>query len=367
MFLAFLANLNLKPMEAQYLDTFYKMLTKFKNEDVHYILTEEYLEEYEDVGANCLINYKDIDFDKLNKTVFPVPGIQRTELPLAYKLKQYNTEFNSQIFQQLKYDVPTLPVEAIIAWVNNTTLKAYSDRTGIPLIHNELGALRPGLWKDSIYLDFSGVNSNTEFEMRFNNFKKIASSLSLLSHEELLDLVALDNKVVFGIYNNRGKSDKIGLALQVERDSNLLMYNNNWTTIDLVNSAYLQCGRDNLLIKNHPHATMQHGGDFEFAESSRELLERSKMIITINSSMGFEAMLLGKEAGILGRNPFASLQNLVDYELLLALNFAVVSYLVPANLLFNKEYYKFRIDCKDEKELYINGLDNWKNYDKIII
>jgi hypothetical protein len=42
-----------------------------------------------------------------------------------------------------------------------------------------------------------------------------------------------------------------------------------------------------------------------------------------------------------------------------ALNFAIFSYMIPAKLLYNKEYYLYRLECFDELELYRKGMDLW--------
>ena len=367
MILSWLSNLNLKCTEAQYLDTFYKMLKYTNNEDIHYAITEEYLKEYKDTWANTLLDYDSIDFGKINKTILPIPAEQKMFLPLKDKLRLYNKNTNESIYKQLEQDIKIKDhIDFIITWINNKTLSKYAKGKNIPLIHNELGPLRPNLWKDSIYLDFSGVNSNTEFEVRFQNFMKVSDKLNLLPYEELLDLVALDKEKVFEIHNNRNKSDKVGVALQVARDSNLLMYSDGWDTISLLSYVYEKYGKENLLIKNHPYSDLQQTGDFEFANTSIELLMRSKKVITINSSMAFEAFLLDKDVEILGNNPFKCIVNLKGEEKLKALNFAVISYLLPSYLLFNKEFYNFRINCKDEFTIYNEHLKSWKNYDKLI-
>lgn len=358
MFLAFLANKNIRPMKAQYLDTFYKMLVNFKNEDIHYVLTEEYLEEYKGVWANCLIDYKNINFNELNKTIIEVPN--NFDKPLKNQVINYNVKFNEKLCKDLLEIYNTEDIHCIISWMNNATVRAFAEATNLPLIHNELGALRPNLWKDSIYLDFQGVNHNTEFEERLICFSKIVDKIELLSQEDLIKLVAKDKSTALNIYNNK-TCDKVGVALQVSTDSNLLMYSNGWGIDDIISYAYNKYGKENLLIKNHPFSMLQfEHKDFAFVNTPEELLMRSKKIITINSSMAFEAMLLGKEVEIIGDNTFKLLTQLEGMSKLATLNFAVISYLVPANLLFNKDYYNFRINCNDEVTLFNEGLVNWK-------
>ena len=100
-----------------------------------------------------------------------------------------------------------------------------------------------------------------------------------------------------------------------------------------------------ILIRNHPLASMQYtstkslgNGVIDNSENSLVFDSKCKKIMTINSSVALEAMIMGREAEILGDSPFKEMAKMGEDEKLLALNFAVFSYLVPDKLFGNKEY-----------------------------
>ena len=80
----------------------------------------------------------------------------------------------------------------------------------------------------------------------------------------------------------------------------------------------------------------------------------------MNSSVGLEAILLGREAKIFGDSPFKNVCNMEEETKLLALNFTIFSYLIHRNFLFNEDYYDFRLSCiGDEKAIYLGNMERF--------
>ena len=136
---------------------------------------------------------------------------------------------------------------------------------------------------------------------------------------------------------------------------------------DVVNIAAKDFN-NSLIVRNHPLSSIGYIrpaslglGQIDSSKDSLEFIGKCKRIYTLNSSVAFEAMLLGREVKIFGDNPFRSLQFLKDEELTIALNFAVFSYLIPLSRLYNDEYYNMRIQCKDEEYIYNEGQRYWLN------
>ena len=153
---------------------------------------------------------------------------------------------------------------------------------------------------------------------------------------------------------------KCGVALQVDVDTNMIAYNEGWTSADAINKAMKKYGQ--VLIRNHPSSSMQFAvakslgnGVIDKSKNSLEFISKCEKMLTINSSVGFEALLLGKEVEILGDNPFAQIPKMNNEDKILALNFAIFSYLMPRKYWGNNEYYNFRITEKDEEVLYNKG------------
>lgn len=338
MYLSFLSKIDLGWQIAQTQPVLDFQLNRFNNDEIKYIITDNHKHP------------ENINFEIIN------PVIQKE--PTSESFKKWALKPNVDLYNQLQ-KIDLTGIRAGFLWCNNYTFKDYLNRNGIPVIHNESGSLRCPDWKPSNYFDFSGVNANTEFEKRCTNFIKTYKG-ELLSQEELIDLVALDKNLIDIFRKSKKNKGKVGIALQVCDDSNILGYANNYTNIQLVNYFIKKYGWDNCLIRNHPNARLKYVKDNHDHLSKLEFLDSIDTLCTINSSMAFEAALLGKNAEILGKSPFSFLYSLNEKDKLKSLNFAVISYLIPYGFLYDKEYYNFRLECFDETELFRAGLENWK-------
>jgi len=372
MFLAFLNHYDIRPVDAQYLWVFYCMLHKFDNKDITYIINEDYKKQYtpqerwemqpEIAKKQFYIPPAILDFDKIKHIIGD--KITISDNP-SKNLRHYIKQQISEIIGLPEPDFCN--VKAGLTWVNNKTFEDKCKKYNIPVIHNEFATLRTPIYKDTFYFDFKGVNGNTEFNKRFEIFKNSINSSLLLSVEELIHLVTKPefvNKLI-EIYKNKSKRKyACGIPMQVANDTNVIAFSNGWSNIDLITYSIKKYGRKNTLLRNHPGCVLKatdrpcdkfdEGYCFEF-------LDNVDHVTTINSSVGFEAVLLGKTVEYLGESPFNIANHLSSEDLLYFLNFAIVSYIVPIKYLFNKDYYIYRLECFDEKELFTSGLENWKN------
>lgn len=370
MFLTFLNHYDIRPVTAQYLWVFYCMLHRLGTENVAYVLNEDYKKRYtpqdrwemkpEIAVKNFYAPPENIDFDKIKH--FVGEKITVSDNPSA-NLRHYIRKYDPAILGNADLN----GVKASLTWVNNKTFEETCRRNNIPCIHNEFAVLRAPVYKDTFYFDFKGVNGNTEFRSRFEGFKKFVGTSRLLSQEELIRLVAKPEFVdaLVDVYRDRSKKQyACGIPLQVANDTNAIAYSNGWSNIDLITYAIKKYGRRTTLLRNHPACVMKatdrpcdrfdEGNCFEF-------IDRIDHVATINSSVGFEAVLLGKTVEYLGESPFDIVNSLSEDELLPFLNFAIISYIVPNKFLFNREYYLYRLECFDENELFSFGLESWMN------
>ena len=124
-------------------------------------------------------------------------------------------------------------IEAILTWCNCPSLSAAAEEKGIPVVHLELGPLRWPQYRPTAYLDFSGVNGNTEVERRYleSGFRPGAG----------LDIEALRR---FFYQAGDGETPAarfdLGVALQVEDDSNLLAFGHGFDNQSLLVYAHLR-------------------------------------------------------------------------------------------------------------------------------
>ena len=254
--------------------------------------------------------------------------------------------------EQLKevYDI-----KAVVLWSNCPSVKKIANQHHIPVIHNEMGPLREPTYQPTCYFDFSGVNGNTESQTRFNEFNKTENSSPVMGR---LALLSLFSNIVKPI--RKFDEFEIGVPLQVEDDSNIIAFSNGFNNHELID--YAQSFSKKVLIRKHPYGRANYNG-IEHEDKTltpQEFIYLCERIITINSSVGLEAILLGKSSEILGDSPFKfASQN--NESLAKKISFILLNYLIPFNFLFNKEYYDWRISLPSEMEIRDKHLNYYLN------
>lgn len=251
-------------------------------------------------------------------------------------------------------------IKAVVLWSNCPSVKKIANNHQIPVIHNELGPLREPIYLPTCYFDFSGVNGHTEAARRFENYESKNDKYANFGRVALLSLFIKDLKPIrnFDEY-------EIGVPLQVEDDSNIIAYSNGFNNAEVINYAKSQA--EKVLVRKHPYGRIDYR-DIESGSEDltpQEFIALCKKIITINSSVGFEALLWGKAGEILGDSPFS----FINYEsegFIYSLRFALLHYLVPFDFLFNIDYYDWRIAQPDEDSIaekhlyyYLNLKHGW--------
>lgn len=379
-YLAYFNHYNIRQCTAQYLDAFYRCLENLPL-DTKYIINNDYLKKYNncwrwEVGK---VEQRWGNYDELFKRI-------KAENMLIMKKPEelVNSAAPSEIlYRTVNEVIPTQKetilkaiegnnINAGVTWVNNACFKETLEEFGIPVIHHELGPLRATTYISTAYMDFSGVNGSTEFNERFNEFLKIATEVPILSRKELLRIVSPENyRRLWEILENRDYTYDIGVGLQVEVDTNLLLYNNGYNWMDPILQARGET-KKKVLVRPHPLAgfMMKSDGKLEIddlKENAVEFINKCKKIYCLNSSVGFEAMLLGREAKIFGDSPFREMCNMNEDMKLKALNFAVFGYLIPMDLLFNDTYYKFRLANRgNEKAIYLDNMKRLLRNEKVV-
>lgn len=211
--------------------------------------------------------------------------------------------------------------ELVFCWNFDGLLKQSCKQKGVSVYFNELGVSRypnPMVY----YSDPAGVNSTSSFL----DFWKEFEYFSLSEHEKTIARLTLGK-----VQNNYRKitdtrkkyfkqqlnvsqfSSLILIVLQVEDDSNIVAGSDYSTMQEFVDHCLsLECkGNVGFVVKKHPGQLDckidAHGRgvvvENEFA--TEELVELVDVVFTINSSLGFEARVAGKEVFVFGKAPYA--------------------------------------------------------------
>ena len=368
-YLVYLNNYNIRQCRAQYLWVLYEILSH--DLDAHFILTEEYLRDYnkENSWEVRQAEEKYGSFKKLisklkpeNYTVMKKPEeLIDTKIPSKLLFETYFYAIPTQV-ETIEKVLEEKDIKAGITWVNNRGFKGVLENHGIPTIHHELGPLRPPTYISTVYLDFCGVNGDTEFDRRFEEFLKISNEVPILSRKELIRVVSPENyNKLYKVLENKERKYEIGVGLQVEVDTNLIIFNRGCSWIDPVLRAKADSA-GKVLVRPHPLAGYIMKPDIrldidDIKGNPINFINKCDKIYCLNSSIGFEAMLLGREAKIMGESPFRSMCDMDESTKLKALNFAIFGYLTSRELLFDETYYEFRLANKgNEKEIYLDNM-----------
>jgi len=187
-----------------------------------------------------------------------------------------------------------------------------------------VGPLRAPLYRPTAYLDFSGVNANTEAEPRYSRLPPVDAAICA---------DRLRRFFLSGVLPPKDPIGRIGLALQVEDDSNLVAFGNGFDNQAAAVYVRLTHGDEGpIAIRAHPGSLFKIRGAswFETDESydSMEFIQRCKRIVNVNSSLGLEAVLLGTPVTVLGECSYKFILDVADEkERLARLAFYLFAYL----------------------------------------
>ncbi|ESS15154.1 putative teichuronic acid biosynthesis glycosyltransferase TuaH [Betaproteobacteria bacterium MOLA814] len=358
---------------APYLWMFYKFLLSTKG-DLHFFAHKDYLKdaaswaesdrwEFQE-GSQRNLGYEiptsvqlaevscslmsDEIFDKIlaSSKGNPLKAFEKILSEVVYELSEfYDVEL--EVMSKSKH------VKAILTPINCPSLQYVARERGIPLIHFELGPLRRPGYIDLAYFDFNGLNDKSEFTDRFHRFKstlptKNAADLSSVRRQYLSGDSWLSKPVA------RAAKFDVGVILQIEDDTNLIASSNGYSNQALIAYSKIKFSSKLVAYKAHP------GSFFDFKiekggvayNSGTDFLFDCDSILTINSSMGFEALLWEKQVNIVGHAAYASIAVISDEDdRNLALSFFLKNYLVPFELIFNREYIEFRLSNPGESDM----------------
>ncbi len=253
-------------------------------------------------------------------------------------------------------------IEAILTWHNCPSLSAVAEHYGITVIHLEVGPLRAPLYRPTAYCDFSGVNGNTEAERRYR-CQPSGTGLAI-------NLRQLQKFFLARGFSCFEKGDRVGVALQVEDDSNLVAYGNGYDNQAALIYARLHFGQK-VLIRGHPGSLFQvsgSAGEVDSSPDSVSFIGRCRHVVTINSSVGLEAILLGRSATVLGQASYRFLLGVQDEaERMNRLAFFLFAYLIPESLRFDVAYLRFRLSRPSEADIVARHLRVYRGDDLDIL
>ncbi|WP_137157280.1 hypothetical protein [Rhizobium sp. FKL33] len=274
-------------------------------------------------------------------------------------------EYEEFLFREIGALHGRSPIKAAVTFVNCASLERVCAILNIPVIHMEAGYIREPVWKTSTFqFDFRGVNGNTEAAIRFERDK---NRQNRKSRQEIADLLLSDEAKSFYSREVGSYDFEFGIPLQVDDDSNLVAFSNGLSNLDTLYIARKIFPQNLILARNHPLCLMKLGQDqflatLDNSQNSLEFVNRCKRILTINSSVAFEAFMMGRATYLLGESALSHIamrqvdrhlrgETFTAEEIDKYLDFIVFQYLIPYNLWMNKKYIDFRLTRPSEENI----------------
>ena len=367
MFAVFLPPYPFRGVKAPYLWLFLKYL-HCSNEKILFITSPDYVEVINDetqhsrwefdAASMASLGYSLPDEQSLARHEYLYLDHALYEIMLAQHhhdpIKSFTTfltesisELENELFSLLTKEI-IQRVDAFVSICNCPSLEKVARALNKEVIHLEIGPLRAPMYRNTAYLDFTGVNGNTEARARYESCQTeidITCSMNDL-HRYFLEAISLPSS---------SENQVAGIVLQVEDDSNIIAYSHNFTNISLISYVRQQHALENILVRAHPGSLFRLRDDIfsiDASANSLEFIQKCHSIYTINSSVGLEALLCEKKTNILGDCSYAFVaEEASGPNRVNAMAFYLFAYLVPFELIFNMEYLRFRLDHPAELDI----------------
>lgn len=368
MIAAFLPPYAFRGLPAPYLWVFYRLLHSI-GEPMAFLLSSDYLDTVASLEAQ---GRGELDLARQRALGYSIPnaasleshqyrlmdsGLMNTLLPryqgnpLAFFRAFLNEEI-PELRVELECHLRSLPEipEVVLSWSNCPSLAAAARACGTCVAYLEMGPLRSPLYRSTAYFDFSGVNGRTEASARYAAIS--AGLLPDLSREAMRRSLSLDDAPA----DPSRSHGCIGVVLQVEDDSNLLSYGNGFDNTALLARAIVDFGAGDILIRTHPGSRFALSDPsllVDNSSTSTGFVQRCARVLTINSSVGLEAILYGVPVDVLGDSSYAFVATAADErEQLRRLAFYLFGYLVPFDDVFTADYIRFRLSRPSEQAIF---------------
>lgn len=213
-----------------------------------------------------------------------------------------------------------------------------------------------GLLKDSIFIDHQGVNGNSSstFISHFPSFQD--DNLENYVSELFFNKAKMPPKTGYHLPEILKGKKIIFFPLQVQLDTNIIMYCHYNTMREVFFEIYKNLNDENVffVIRPHPEENPDVLSNFPVYEnvlispdfSLDFWLENSDLVVTINSTVGLEALIKGKPVIGLGASIYSSLLCLSTYknlkddqEYILGMMRNYLGYLLMNNLIVQESKY----------------------------
>ena len=230
------------------------------------------------------------------------------------------------------------------------------------VITNEF-AIRFPDYRPTAYFCYDEIYSHDEIMNRYWDFQKSKRNLGveLFSRKELLGLFLQASKLFYLTESSQLEKYEIGIAGCHPLISTFFV-KSQYTDLELIQDVRNVYSEEDILFRKHPgdepYQAFYTVKNRDESQSAIEFILKCKRITAQGSNILLEAMLWGKMVYSRDVSPYtkwceSSLENkispIVEEDFL---NYVLLCYLVPYELICDKEYLKWRETNPNEKELF---------------
>lgn len=246
-----------------------------------------------------------------------------------WKQLMKDSDLSDKFVQLIKNIHQRHSFDYIVCWGTNFAVKKAAKKLKIGFVNMELGCSRPP-YIDSLCMDPWGVNGSSSLsQSKISDFTDIRSSMA---QEDVLfsaDFSPNGYEASFSYFNCSTLLNKIGkekiafIPLQLYDDANLLRYSPYDIVEDVILDVLPKLSKAGYtcVFKEHPSSPMRAGSNYanvkakvtalaypnvcwltsqDSSLSNAKLYQMAELVVTVNSSAGFEALFYDKPVVVLG-------------------------------------------------------------------
>lgn len=261
------------------------------------------------------------------------------------------------------------PIEGFFTMLALPSLTKAAHARGIPVIHFELGCWREPTYLHTAFWDLEDLQGGATVEQRWEGFcrERAQREIPIFSKKECLALLLQRDNLSMLTSYDRSPVKKVGVALGYTTYE-IISHKTHLNDSELLYRLREKYGLEEMLIRRHPGDP--YGGQYPWyreaidrpGRSMPDFLLDCKIVVSLTSGAGIEAMLWGRKAITLLPSPsyFASGHE-IEGEGKCAeedfISFFAFCYLIPLEFLMDVDYLRWRLTMPSEREIYFKHLD----------
>lgn len=246
----------------------------------------------------------------------------------------------------------------LVSWVNNSSLRKAAKTENVDLIFNEIGPLRKPYYKQTAYWDTHGVNGQTNVSSLWACEK--TAFIKWLLHNASYSPELIQSLIANVSVTHSAPQYPLGVALQIETDSNALIFSRGWNNLSLIEYTHTYLDLNKTLVRYHPNGKALYCGITDREKNPLTFLSNIKELWTINSSLGIEAVFWNIPVKFFGSTPIETFVTLDNNEKKAFYIWFFLRYLIPYNFLFSKEYYIWRLEKPHFSEIVARHIKTYE-------